>query len=214
MSFACTSQGLYVAPALLAIPRIEHAFGTRCARPSGSLRTLKQVHSTLVYEATACHDGVEGDALMTDQPGLWIAVKTADCVPILIAARDGRAIAAVHAGWRGAAAGIATHAVAAMTQRYGMRASDLCAAIGPSIGPCCYQVGPEVAAKFPPKFVSELVLDLWSAIRSALIDAGVPEAQIDLAALCTCCRGEEFHSWRRDGPRAGRMYSAIRIVPR
>jgi hypothetical protein len=214
LSFSRTTEGLYVAPGLRSIPGIEHAFGTRHARPAATLRTLKQIHSILARDASECDDGAEGDILMTDQAGLWIAVKTADCVPILIAACDGRSVAAVHAGWRGAAAGVATHAVRAMTRRYGVRATDLHAAIGPSIGPCCYRVGPEVAARFPASFVKAGVLDLWSATRQALLDAGIPAAQIESANLCTRCREDEFQSWRRDGPRAGRMFSALRIAPR
>jgi hypothetical protein len=90
----------------------------------------------------------EGDALLDNTPGSVVAIKTADCLPILLVDDRHRAVAAVHAGWRGTVAGIAQRAVEAMRAQFGSAPGDLRAAIGPGIGPCCYEVGPEVAAEF------------------------------------------------------------------
>ena len=213
MSFFLTDAG-YRAPGLAALPGIEHSFGTRHAGPAGALRTLKQVHSSLVIDVSGCSETTEGDALVSAEPGVWLAVKTADCVPVLIVSADGRAVAAVHAGWRGTAAGIVTHTVDALTRRFGVRSEDLHAAIGPSIGPCCYEVGEEVAARFASGLLTGRHLDLWTANQRALQAAGVPSGQIELAGLCTFCLAGEFYSWRREGSRCGRMYSAVRLAPR
>ena len=119
----------------------------------------------------------EGDALLEDQPGSVVAVKTADCIPILLVDERRRAVAAVHAGWRGTAARIAADAVAAMGERFGTRPEDLHAAIGPGIGACCYEVGPEVAAQFGGQGRGHI--DLTAANRRQLEEAGVtPRASL------------------------------------
>jgi polyphenol oxidase len=211
------SGGLYFAPGLASLPGIEHGFGTRTS-PAPPARVLKQIHSDVIYEAGASCDSNEGDGLFTAEPGQWIAVKTADCVPILLADRQARAVAAVHAGWRGTRAGIAAQVVERLRETLGIAPAELHAAIGPSIGPCCYEVGEEVATCFASAHVDAAGarprLDLWSANRAALEAAGVPGRQIETAGLCTCCGAEEFHSWRRDGAQAGRMSSCIRLAPR
>ena len=116
-----------------------------------------------------------------------------------------RAVAAVHAGWRGTAARIAAGAVAAMGQRFGTRAEDLHAAIGPGIGQCCYEVGAEVAERFGGQGRGHI--DLAAANRRQLEESGVTPRRIYASNLCTMCRGEEFDSFRRDREKAGRMYS-------
>ncbi len=147
----------------------------------------------------------EGDALIENQPGSVVAVKTADCMPILLVDERSRAVAAVHAGWRGTAARIAVEAVAAMGGRFGTRPEDLHAAIGPGIGKCCYEVGPEVAAQFGGQGRGHI--DLAAANRRQLEESGVTPQRIYASNLCTMCRGEEFDSFRRDQAAAGRMYS-------
>jgi hypothetical protein len=119
-------------------------------------------------------------------------------------------VAAVHAGWRGTVAGIAQHAVEAMRAQFGSLAADLHAAIGPGIGPCCYQVGPEVAARFGLQ--GRARVDLAGANRRQLIDAGVTPERIYASNLCTMCRPDEFHSFRRDKEAAGRLYSFAGIL--
>jgi YfiH family protein len=147
----------------------------------------------------------QADALLEDTPGAVVAVRTADCIPILLADARHRAVAAVHAGWRGTVAGIVGHAVEAMRQRFGTWPEDLHAAIGPGIGKCCYEVGPEVAAHFGAAGRSHI--DLTEANRSQLVAAGVEPARVYVAGLCTMCHPDEFHSFRRDHEAAGRMYS-------
>jgi hypothetical protein len=140
-----------------------------------------------------------------------LAVQTADCVPVLLAADD--AIGAVHAGWRGAAAGVALRAVKAflalVTNRETARAW-----LGPAIGPCCYEVGPEVAGRFPPRFSrpsngDRFLLDLPGYVRWQLGEAGIRPEKIMQPEGCTFCGGPQFASYRRDRDRAGRMIALI-----
>ncbi len=163
------------------------------------------------------------DIHMTDDPTLALAVQVADCVPLLVADRRTGAVAAVHAGWRGTAAGAATAAVAAMAREFGARPGDLVAAVGPSIGPCCYVVGDELIDAFRASgfgreigtwFARDesgtLRLDLWTANRDQLLACGLSEGAIHGAGLCTASHPEWFASYRRDGPGTGRIAAVIR----
>ena len=161
------------------------------------------------------------DAVVT-QPGHQLAgILTADCVPVLLLDRKERAAAAVHAGWRGAAAGVVEAAIAALGQNHGVAAPDLDAVIGPAIGPCCYQVGGDVRAMFEQRTgqvtapawderATGLFLDLRTAVRCLLVSAQVRE--VTLVGGCTRCDGR-FHSYRRDGKNAGRQLSFIGWAP-
>jgi YfiH family protein len=140
-----------------------------------------------------------------------VAVKTADCIPILLADERRRAVAAVHAGWRGTAGRIVGSAIAAMRQRFDTDPADLHAAIGPGIGKCCYEVGPEVSAQFGEQ--GRVRLDLPAINRAQLIEAGVTAERVYASNLCTMCGVEEFESFRRDGAAAGRLYSFIGVRP-
>ena len=188
---------------------LELGFGTcLCDIPSRfpNLATLKQVHSGECVPAEG-RAGVlgTGDALLEDRPGAVVAVKTADCVPILLADERRRAVAAVHAGWRGTVAQIAARAVEAMHKRFGSDPAHLRAALGPAIGPCCYEVGPEVAVWFEEH--GRAHVDLAAANRRQLIAAGVTPERIYASNLCTMCRRDHFHSYRRDKEAAGRLFS-------
>lgn len=187
---------------------------------------LDQVHGcrVLVTGAAAAAPSSNlpsADAAISNQDADAVVVKTADCVPVLIADRTGRGVAAVHAGWRGTAQGIAAKTVDAMAETFGSHPRDLVAAIGPSIGPCCYEVGPEVRAGFaassaaPAPWFAQGAgdrswLDLWRANAEQLADRGVPTAAIHVARLCTACNPGTFFSYRRERARAGRMLAAIR----
>ena len=217
MSIVRTDTGGYASTLLAEAGAVDHLFGTALSPPADGCRLLKQVHSARVVDASAWREGVEADGLTSDVPGLRLGVRTADCVPLLLFDPVRRAVAAVHAGWRGAAQQIALEAVRALERRYGSRPEDLLAALGPAIGGCCYEVGPEVAEQFRPWFPERNDLgrrtriDLRLALARQLRAAGLPQARIDAAEACTCCGGTEFHSWRRDGPRAGRMVSFIAL---
>lgn len=198
---------------------VEHGFGTRHTDWDGQpVATLRQVHSDRIVTANGAPGCLgEGDALVTDEPGAAVSVRTADCIPILLVEEQKRVVAAVHAGWRGTAASIAAKTVRAMIDRFGGGANAIHAAIGPGIGRCCYQVGREVADQFRlvlpelPKEADRVMLDLTEANRRQLISAGVAADHIYAGAPCTCCTPTEFHSFRRESASAGRMTSAIGI---
>ena len=212
------SQHVYRVPELDELPWLLHGFGTRVSDIPAQFRnlaTLKQIHSAACV-AAAGRTGVlgEGDALLETTPGSVVAVKTADCLPVLLVDERLRAVAAVHAGWRGTAARIVARAVEAMGERFGTRPADLHAAIGPGIGPCCYEVGPEVAAQFPGQPGAGKPggrLDLVDETARQLAGGGVTPERIHASYLCTRCRADEFHSFRRDREAAGRMHSFVGI---
>jgi hypothetical protein len=188
---------------------LVHGFGTRLADIPAlfcNLATLKQVHSATCVAAEG-RSGVvgEGDALLENRPGAVVAIKTADCVPILLVDERQRAVAAVHAGWRGTVARIAEAAVDAMRSRFGSQPGDIHAAIGPGIGKCCFEVGPEVAVEFGES--GRVHIDLAETSRRQLVEAGVTPQRIYASNLCTKCGIEEFHSFRRDREAAGRLFS-------
>jgi len=203
------SENIYRVTELDAFPWLLHGFGTRLADiPAcfAQLATLKQIHSCSCVAAEG-RSGIlgEGDALLEDQAGCVVAIKTADCIPVLLVDERLRAVAAVHAGWRGTAARISAEAVAAMSRQFGTRAEDVHAAIGPGIGKCCYQVGAEVAAHFGGQ--GRGTVDLPAANFHQLQQAGVTQRRIYASNLCTMCRAEEFYSFRRDQEATGRMFS-------
>ena len=190
-----------------------------------ALVRLRQVHGAQVFVAgngsRIPEPFPEADIALTRDPSVALSVRTADCVPILLADRRSRSVAAVHAGWKGTAAGAAIAAVRELTSRFGTRPADVVAAVGPSIGRCCYEVGSDLAGGFAAhpdaaRWFSQEArprLDLWRATRDQLERAGVPAAQIHVSALCTFDHPVLFHSYRRDGSRAGRLVAAIRSAP-
>jgi polyphenol oxidase len=200
----------YRAQALTQFDWLDHGFGTRYFEPPKSLATLRQIHSNIIVYTDRAGCVAEGDALLSDTPGLRIGARTADCLPILLVDERRRAVGAVHAGWRGAVSRIAHKTVDAMTARWNSRPEDLHAAIGPGIGCCCFEVGPEVAVQFgePARHTR---IDLQEAVRRQLLDAGLHPGRIYTAGLCTACHSGEFHSFRRDREKAGRMISVIGV---
>jgi purine-nucleoside/S-methyl-5'-thioadenosine phosphorylase / adenosine deaminase len=207
------SQNIYRVRPLDELPWLEHGFGTRHAvdlARDPRLATLHQVHSDVYINAQGRTGQLgEGDALLEKLPGHLVAVKTADCIPILLADEKRRAVAGVHAGWRGTVQGIAGRAVRAMHQEFGSDPAHMHAAIGPGIGKCCYEVGAEVAARFGE--IGPCHIDLVEANRTQLLDAGIPAARIYVAGLCTKCGAVDFHSFRRDKEHSGRMLSFIGV---
>ena len=209
------SRQIYRVPELDSIDWLIHGFGTRhCSVPAlfDNLATLRQIHSSTCIAAEGRSGFLgPGDALLENTPGAIVAVRTADCIPVLLVDERLRAVAAVHAGWRGTAACIVQRALESMRERFGTSPADLHAAIGPGIGPCCYEVGPEVAAQFGAQ--GRTHIDLAGANRRQLVEAGVTPGRIYASNLCTMCRPEDFYSFRRDGEAAGRLFSFAGIRP-
>jgi polyphenol oxidase len=195
---------------------VRHGFGTRhCGAwtPPEQTALLHQVHGAVIVGVTTPGHHGDGDALVTAEPDLWLEIRTADCVPVLLADSRRRIVAAVHAGWRGTAAGIARETVAAMVRDWGSRPEDIFAAIGPCIAPCCFEVGEEVAAQFSGHITQREPrhrVNLPGANLAQLLESGVPERNIDVIGLCTACDADQFHSFRRDKG-TGRMVAAIAI---
>lgn len=195
------------------------------------LRRVKQVHGNAVRvlsRGTPQDDDAEarpdGDAVVSNIPGLILAVLVADCVPIIVADRDSGAAGAIHAGWRGTCARVGPAAVEQMRRHFGTEPSDLTVAIGPSVGPEHYEVGEQLIEAFQQaghgagdlarwfrRRASQLNLDLWAANRDQLIDAGVPEKQISICGLSTMAHPEIFDSFRLAGDRAGRMAAVVTV---
>jgi len=159
---------------------------------------------------TAGFDHPPGDALWTDEPGLAMMLITADCLPVALARANGAkpALAVLHVGWRGLLEGI----VAAAAEALG--GGRLASAIGPGIGPCCYEVGEEVAEPFRARFGAEVLngtkLDLYTAAEKALTAAGC--ARVERVELCTSCHPDLFFSHRRDGAATGRQGVVARVT--
>jgi purine-nucleoside/S-methyl-5'-thioadenosine phosphorylase / adenosine deaminase len=175
-----------------------------------------QVHGravTLVEEDTRPRERC--DVLITRTPGKTLLLRYADCTPVLLADPRRNAVAGVHAGWRGSAVRAAGAAVSAMGEAFGSWPEDLVAGIGPAIGPCCYEVGADVHEAFAdrPGLLSDGRLDLWESNRQALLEAGVPEENIEVAGICTRCESERFFSHRANGGQpAGRFGAVIRLA--
>lgn len=202
--------------------RFANAFGL----PLGAMLLAEQRHTSRVALAEVArplpaggfgHPGV--DALVTDRRGLLLTALAADCVPILLAADDGSAVAAVHAGWRGTVAGVVREAVAKLQRLFEVEPSRIVAAIGPGIGPCCYEVDRPVLDAFghdhpalTAKRGGRAMLDLAAANRLQLIEAGVDAGRIDDLALCTGCRTDLFYSHRVEGEPTGRFGTSIVLV--
>ena len=198
----------------------------------GRLCRVAQVHGAAVHyvrrgqPAPSSAALPEADAIVSDDPTVAVSVRVADCVPLLLADRRRGVVAAVHAGWRGTAAHVVRTAVGALGRAFGSGPTDLVAAVGPSIGQCCYQVGPEVRAAFAEAghavddidrwFSADvgdrLRLDLWRATRDQLQAAGVPPEAIHVARICTATHVDRFFSFRVEGAAAGRLVAVIRAA--
>ncbi|HEX4137283.1 MAG TPA: peptidoglycan editing factor PgeF [Bryobacteraceae bacterium] len=194
---------------------LDHGFGLRDSAAPADITTVKQIHSRIVIDVAEVKDGLkpEGDALISNQPGVLVGMKTADCVPILLVDTANRAVAAIHAGWRGTAENIAACTVQEMARRWNTRPENLRAAIGPSIGACCYEVGPEVLSRFD-RWISTTAsttgdrhLDLPAINEMQLRAERVDD--IWKSGECTFCSAERFFSFRREREHAGRMLSFI-----
>lgn len=237
-------QGPFTVPAFVPPEStVKHFFGTRTepAGPAARLRvgevvagsstspwiaSVKQVHGTDVVKiARKLRSSMlpAGDALMTDAPNMLLVVRTADCLPLLLADIRRKVVAAVHAGWRGTLAGIVAATISAMREEFGAHPDDLRAAIGPTIGVCCYEVGEavlrplkETVSCWPEVLAEEdgmkARLDLGRVVRRQLAACGVRESAIHAVNACTKCRADLFYSYRREGRVNGTMISGIMVA--
>ena len=188
---------------------------------------LAMVHGVEVVRVDGHGDGlILGDACITDKPGQSMMITTADCVPIIFYDPQRPAVGLAHAGWRGTVERIAKATVEAMQRQFGSDPAQLRVGVGPSIGPCSFEVGEDVAAKFTCAFSGSLwgqeivlqdgkgqgrgcTVDLWLANLIALYEAGVKAENICLSRLCSACRDDYFYSYRRDRQVTGRMAAAV-----
>ncbi|WP_447973469.1 peptidoglycan editing factor PgeF [Nitrospira sp. Kam-Ns4a] len=216
---------------------VRHFFGTRLSeglplnwpmsrgRAKPTVVAVEQVHGTnvLVLDRPVSPGAVflgGWDALMTNQPGVLVTVRTADCVPVLLHDPVRRVVAAVHAGWRGAVAGIIPRTLETMRRRFGSTPDSLRVGIGPSVGACCYEVDEPVLSRLRAGFsdwktvavetgAGRAKLDLRLLVRLQAESRGVRPDGVHAVNLCTVCYPELFHSYRRDGTVRGTMVSGI-----
>ncbi|HXV69345.1 MAG TPA: peptidoglycan editing factor PgeF [Nitrospira sp.] len=243
-----TNIPVITVPAFAAPEReVSHFFGTRRhaaaldlelgtpvrevrgATRSAWMLSVKQVHGTdalVVDRALTGADRFQGgwDALVTDQPGIMVAVRTADCVPVLMYDPVSRVVAALHAGWRGAVAGIVPKTIALMQSRFGSNPEQVRVSIGPSAGVCCYEVDEPVLdglrasvndweALTRNRRGSKAHLDLKALVSTQAQAAGIPRTSVTTVNLCTICHEDLFFSYRREGKVRGAMVSAIGLAP-
>lgn len=202
---------------------LEHGFGTRDEPLREGVIRPVQVHGAAVARVAAGDraDPSEADAIVAVEPGHVIGVVTADCVPILVASSDGRAVAAIHAGWRGLAAGVVERGLRALSAR--AAEGSLRAVVGPHIGPCCYEVDSPVLVALARRFGNSALsrataesrpghamLDLARLISDEFDGFALPRSAQARVAGCTQCDSTRFHSFRRDGDRAGRLLHFIK----
>ena len=177
----------------------------------------KQVHGDMVRRADTPGSYAECDALVTNVPGVYPCVTVADCVPLFLLDSEKKAVGAVHAGWKGSAAGVTRKAVEMMTREYSSQPEGLLAFIGPCAGACCYVVGEDVVKKFDQRFVQRdggrFYLDLKAVNLHQLLESGLMPSNVELSPHCTISESDLFHSHRRDRERSGRMMGVIGLVP-
>jgi hypothetical protein len=211
-----------------------HGFGLRggsrpegwpaaAGAPAARLVTTTQIHSDRIAVVANGAPLEPADGLVTDQPACLVGVFTADCLPVLLADPEHGIVAAVHAGWRGLAQRIIGKVVTMITARWPVGASGLVAALGPSIGRCCYEVGEQVLGPLkrqlagadgvvfphPDGAAGKALIDLQAWATRQLAEAGVPAERIHPVELCTRCHPALFSSYRRDGRRKQEMFNGI-----
>lgn len=207
----------------------EHSQNITAMAGAESLGRCRQVHGDLIHkmgigERESSSGLPSGDGLITDQCGLLVSVSTADCVPVMLYDPVRRAVSVLHAGWRGSHLNISAKAVSMMESDYGSNSKDLLAGIGPSIGPCCFEVGPDVWEKLERdascreevvvhKKEDKAWVDLVQLNRMQLIEAGLHAENIQDTGLCTACDPNLFYSFRRDRKKIGNMTSGLMLRP-
>ena len=180
----------------------------------GSVAYQKQVHEDKISFVTQGGQVGESDAMITDKPGIGLAVSVADCVPVLLYGPIKKIISAVHSGWRGTEKKILLKTLNEL-KKYGCKTESLIAYIGPSISKNVYEVGKEVAELFEEKYLKrkgdKFLLNVAGVNYDILLDAGVKKNNIELSSLCTFSMKDILHSYRRDGNKSGRSYAVIAL---
>jgi len=197
-------QSLGIAPEAVIAGRLSHGNAVTVFRRG---QESPEVERPVRAGSTHRDRAFLSDAAVSDVPGLYVFLTFADCVPLLFHDPVREVVGAAHAGWRGTAAGIARHTIAAMCDAFGCRPADIRGAIGPSIGPCCYTVGSDVCTEFRargnPPIMRGHHLDLWAGNEVQMRDAGV--TLVETAGLCTACHTDLFFSHRAESGRTGRF---------
>lgn len=163
------------------------------------------------------HSDIEDtDALITNIPNIPLVIFAADCMPVLMYDKKKSVIAAIHSGWRGSIKGIAPKCIKMMSENFGSAPKDIVAAIGPCIGPCCFEFGPEAEKLFPEKYRSvtsrgKYMINLWDYNRDRLIEAGFSDDNIDISRICTACNSDKFYSYRTHKEKTGRLAGIIML---
>jgi hypothetical protein len=205
-----------------------HRLAMAFAIPMDQFLTLNQVHGDNIFiikpfgEYYSSSEAMNYDAIVTSRTNLAICIKTADCVPVFIVDKAKKIIAVVHAGWRGTALEITAKVVRLLIEKYGSSPRDLLAAVGPSIGQCCFEVDSAAANSFfehknneaflfPGARPNKWMLDLAEANRQQILNCGIPETNIDVSDLCTSCRQDLFFSHRGSGGITGRQVNFMMI---
>lgn len=210
--------------------RVRVGFVVPGPPPFSRIAALQQVHGQTVVVLDRPIEEVPeslgaGDALVTNQPHVALTIRTADCVPVLLADSEGRAVGAIHAGWRGAIGGIVSKTIECLCERFPCTVDRLRAAIGPAIGACCYEVDETVLSPLRERWPfwrevtrrqdrGKALLDLKALIARQLVLCGVPSSAVARVNRCTRCEPELFFSYRRDGPQYSTMISGIMLTPR
>ena len=215
-------KGYIISGLLSRIHGVVHGFGTRNGGDIGDkfpVAHLKQIHSARVIQVAAAGSQGEADAMIASVPGIALAIRTADCLPVLISDSGGKVVSAVHAGWRGVLSGIVNETLKTFRDVYKFSGKDIIAAIGPCIEKSCYEVGNDVVSEFRNRYgwwanIIEIkngrnLLDLRKSITIQLKEEGVHDRNIDHVDICTFCRGDLLYSWRRDKDPQERMHSFI-----
>ena len=182
------------------------------------LVTLKQVHGTEVFcyekQMNIDNDQVEADAVLTDEKGVLLLIQTADCQAVMLHDPVKGVVGNIHAGWRGSVAGIIGKTIRTMTKRYGSRAQDILAGVGPSLGPCCAEFV-NYATEIPESLWiykdNRHYFDFWAISQNQLEEEGVNRENICLSRLCTVCNKDLFFSFRRD-KLTGRLANVIGLI--
>ncbi|AKD56781.1 peptidoglycan editing factor PgeF [Spirosoma radiotolerans] len=216
--FASLNLGINTADETANVDENRRRFFSAIGGSTYPFASSYQVHGTEILYATEAGRYTGHDALITDKPGLLLGVTVADCVPILIYDPAHKAVAAIHAGWRGTVGGIVTKTLTQMQQQFGTTAGQCYAYVGTCIDECAFEVGPEVAEQFDAAFrranadSDKSFVDLKAANAYLLLTAGIPEKQVEISPFSTVLHNDSYFSYRAEQGQTGRMLAVIGLA--